>query len=74
MSTMVAAALAGGGLLLTTPVFAAHLGLVEAPGAPALTARAQLYLAAPTALRHSPAVAAVWSFIEGSIAEAPAAT
>ena len=47
MSTMVAAARAGAGLLLTTPLFAAHLELVEAPGAPALAPRSQLYLARP---------------------------
>ncbi|MEO0325975.1 MAG: LysR family transcriptional regulator [Myxococcota bacterium] len=71
MSTMVSAARAGAGLLLTTPIFAAHLGLVEAPGSPALAPRSQLYLAAPTALRQSPAVAAVWSWVEGVIADAP---
>ncbi len=69
MTTMLSAAKAGVGVVLTGRKLGALMGLEEAhlEGLPELPSK--LWLAAPRALRHSPAVAAAWDWIFEQFAE-----
>jgi len=71
MSTMVEAARHGAGVALIGALLAHELGFVRAP-LETPPARSQLWLAAPKALRDTPAVAALWGWLEELGAEAAA--